>query len=115
MICIRDRFLRLIYKDLKTSNNMIKRYCENEIVDEAEKIFLELCEKSTYLDPNDTSYSTLINAYFKAGRVDNALEKFVKMVEANVPVSIVMANRWLLKLIEKGRVVDCVTILSKMG
>lgn len=99
--------------DVAGFNNMIIRYCENEMVDEAEKIYMELCGKS--LNPDVMSYRTLIDAYFKVGRVDDALEKYVKMAEAGLRVIPPYADRWFSELIEKGKVVDCVPILSKMG
>lgn len=74
---------------------------------------MELCGKS--LNPDVTSYRTLIDTYFKVGRIDDAVEKYVKMVETGLRVIPPYANRWFSELIEKGKVVDCVPILRKMA
>lgn len=92
---------------------MIMRYCEHDMVDDAEKIYMELCGRS--LNPDVMTYRTLIDAYFKVGRVDSALEKYVKMVDAGLRVLALYADRWFSLLIENGKVVDCVPILTKMA
>ncbi|XP_071725570.1 pentatricopeptide repeat-containing protein At1g10270-like [Rutidosis leptorrhynchoides] len=94
-------------------NNMIIKYCENDMVDDAEKMYVELCGKS--LSPNVTTYRMLIDAYFKAGRVDEALEKYTKMVEAGLRVIPTYANKWFSELIENGKIVECEPILTKMA
>lgn len=99
--------------DVGGSNNMIMRYCEHDMVDDAEKVYLELCGRS--LNPDVTTYRTLIDAYFKVGRVDNALEKYVKMVDVGLRVIPPYANRWFSLLIENGKGMECVPILSKMA
>ncbi|KAL1811772.1 hypothetical protein DCAR_0623900 [Daucus carota subsp. sativus] len=99
--------------DVGGSNNMIMRYCEHDMVDDAEKVYLELCGRS--LNPDVTTYRTLIDAYFKVGRVDNALEKYIKMVDVGLRVIPPYANQWFSLLIENGKVMDCVPILTKMA
>ncbi|KAK1360359.1 Glutamine-rich protein 23 [Heracleum sosnowskyi] len=99
--------------DVGGSNNMIMRYCEHDMVDDAEKVYLELCGRS--LNPDVTTYRTLIDAYFKVGRVDSALEKYVKMVDVGLRVIPPYANGWFSLLIENGKVMECVPILSKMA
>ncbi|KAI3810430.1 hypothetical protein L1987_20042 [Smallanthus sonchifolius] len=94
-------------------NNMIVRYCEVDMVDDAEKMYVELCGKS--LSPDVNTYRTLIDAYFKAGRVDEAMEKYTKMVDAGLRVIPTYANKWFSELIEKGKIVECEPILTKMG
>ncbi|KAI3770435.1 hypothetical protein L6452_01568 [Arctium lappa] len=94
-------------------NNMIARYCESDMVDDAEKMFVELCSKS--LSPDVNTYRTLIDAYFKAGRIDDAMEKYIKMVDAGLRVIPTYANKWFSELIEKGKIVDCEPILTKMA
>lgn len=99
--------------DVGGSNNIIMRYCEHDMVDDAEKIYLELCGRS--LNPDVTTYRTLIDAYFKVGRVDSALEKYIKMVDGGLRVLPHYANRWFSQLIENGKVLECIPILSKMA
>ncbi|KAL8109435.1 pentatricopeptide repeat-containing protein At1g10270-like [Apium graveolens] len=99
--------------DVGGSNNMIMRYCEHDMVDDAEKIFLELCGRS--LNPDVTTYRTLIDAYFKAGRVDTALEKYVQMVDKGLRVLPRYADRWFSLLIENGKVRECESLLSIMA
>ncbi|KAL8098237.1 pentatricopeptide repeat-containing protein At1g10270 [Apium graveolens] len=99
--------------DVGGSNNMILRYCEHDMVDDAEKVYLELCGRS--LNPDVTTYKILIDAYLKVGRVDNALEKYVKMVDVGLRVIPPYADRWFSLLIENGKVMECVPILSKMA
>ncbi|KAK9069644.1 hypothetical protein SSX86_011548 [Deinandra increscens subsp. villosa] len=94
-------------------NNMIMRYCETEMVDDAEKMYMELCGKS--LSPDVNTYRTLIDAYFKAGRVDEAMEKYTKMVDAGLRVIPTYANKWFSELIEKGKIGECEPILTKMA
>lgn len=94
-------------------NNIITRYCENEMTEEAEQMYVELCSKS--LSPDVNTYRTLIDAYFKVGKVDDALQKYTKMVEAGLRVIPLYANKWFSELIENGKVVECVPILTKMA
>ncbi|KAJ0567909.1 putative tetratricopeptide-like helical domain superfamily [Helianthus annuus] len=94
-------------------NNMIMRYCEKDMVDDAEKMYVELCGKS--LSPDVNTYRTLIDAYLKLGRIDEAMEKYTKMVEAGLRVIPTYANKWFSELIENGKVLECVPILTKMG
>lgn len=94
-------------------NNMIMRYCECGMVDDAEKMYVELCGKS--LSPDVNTYKTLIDAYFKAGRVDEAMDKYTKMVDAGLRVIPVYANKWFSEMIENGKVVECEPILTKMA
>ncbi|GJZ85865.1 pentatricopeptide repeat-containing protein [Tanacetum coccineum] len=93
-------------------NNMILRYCECDMVDDAEKMYEELCGKS--LSPDVNTYKALIDAYFKAGRVDEAMEKYTKMVEAGLRVIPAYANKWFSELIENGKIMECEPILTKM-
>ncbi|KAI3695098.1 hypothetical protein L1987_78086 [Smallanthus sonchifolius] len=94
-------------------NNIILRYCEKNMVDDAEKMYVELCGKS--LSPDVNTYRALIDAYLKAGRIDEAMEKYTKMVDAGLRVIPTYANRWFSELIENGKVVECEPILTKMG
>lgn len=94
-------------------NNMITRYCENEMVEDAEVMYVELCGKS--LSPDVNTYRTLIDAYFKVKKVDEALQKYVKMVDVGLRVIPLYANKWFKELIENGRAAECVSILAKMA
>lgn len=99
--------------DVAGYNNMIARYCELEMMEDAEKMYVELLSKSLNLDV--TTYRTLIDAYFKVGRVEDALQKFSKMVEAGLRVIPEYANRWFSTLIENGKVIECTPVLTKMA
>ncbi|KAL7237913.1 hypothetical protein ACSBR2_004087 [Camellia fascicularis] len=99
--------------DVAGYNNIITRYCEHEMMEDAEKMHVELSSKS--LSPDVNTYKTLIDAFFKVGRVDDALQKYSKMVEAGLRVIPEYANRWFGALIEKGKVLECAPILTKMG
>nr|GLL23923.1 pentatricopeptide repeat-containing protein At1g10270 isoform X2 [Ipomoea trifida] len=99
--------------DVAGFNNMITRLCELEMMEEAEKYYTELCNKS--LNPDVTTYRTMIEAYVKAEKIDGVLEKYTKMVEAGLRVIPVYANKWFNFLINKGKVLECVPILTKMG
>ncbi|KAD3067400.1 hypothetical protein R6Q59_018534 [Mikania micrantha] len=94
-------------------SNMILRYCETDMVDDAEKMYVELCGKS--LSPDVNIYRNLIDAYFKAGRIDEAMEKYTKMVDAGLRVIPTYANKWFSELIDNGKIVECEPILTKMG
>ncbi|KAJ8529731.1 hypothetical protein K7X08_036566 [Anisodus acutangulus] len=99
--------------DVAGYNNMITRLCELEMMEEAEKIYMELCNKS--LSPDVTTYRTVIEAYVKMENVEGTLEKYTKMVEAGLRVIPIYAEKWFNFLIEKGKVAECVPILTKMG
>ncbi|XP_071696860.1 pentatricopeptide repeat-containing protein At1g10270-like [Rutidosis leptorrhynchoides] len=94
-------------------NNIIKRYCEVDMVDDAEKMYMELRGKSLSADVN--TFKALIDAYFKAGRVDEALDKYTEMVENGLRVIPTYANKWFTELIENGKIVECEPILTKMA
>ncbi|XP_057470105.1 pentatricopeptide repeat-containing protein At1g10270-like [Actinidia eriantha] len=99
--------------DVAGYNNIITRYCEHDMVEDAEKMFVELTSKS--LSPDVSTYRTLIDAYFKVGKIDDALQKYAKMVEAGLRVIPEYANRWFGALVEKGNALDCAPILTRMG
>ncbi|CAA0814084.1 Pentatricopeptide repeat-containing protein [Striga hermonthica] len=102
--------------DVPGYNNMMMRLCELGMVDEAEKYFTQLTDKS--LSPDVNSFKTMIEAYIKADRLEKVLEKFVMMVEVGTDGLRVIppyANKWFGYLIEKGSAVDCLPILSKMA
>ncbi|KAF7142583.1 hypothetical protein RHSIM_Rhsim05G0116200 [Rhododendron simsii] len=98
--------------DVAGYNNIITRYCELEMMEDAEKMFVELTSKS--LSPDVNTYRTLIDAYFKVGKVDDALQKYTKMVESGLRVIPEYANRWFSALIGNGKVFYCAPILTKM-
>ncbi|GFZ09548.1 glutamine-rich protein 23 [Actinidia rufa] len=99
--------------DVAGYNNIITRYCEHDMVEDAEKMYVELTSKS--LSPDVTTYRTLIDTYFKVGKIDDALQKYAKMVEAGLRVIPEYANRWFGALVEKGNALDCSPILTRMG
>ncbi|CAN4110762.1 unnamed protein product [Withania somnifera] len=104
---------RAFAMDVAGYNNMITRLSELEMMEEAEKHYMELCNKS--LSPDVTTYRTMIEAYVKMENVEGTLEKYTKMVEAGLRVIPVYAEKWFNFLIERGKVAECVPILTKMG
>ncbi|KAK7302389.1 hypothetical protein RJT34_13277 [Clitoria ternatea] len=99
--------------DVAGYNNIIARFCENGMLSDAETLFEELCSKS--LSPDVPTHRTLIEAYLKMERIDDALRVFNRMVDSGLRVVASFGNRVFDELINKGRVVDCAQILSKMG
>uniref|UniRef100_A0A5B7B499 Putative ACT11D09.4 n=1 Tax=Davidia involucrata TaxID=16924 RepID=A0A5B7B499_DAVIN len=99
--------------DVAGYNNIITRFCEKGMMAEAEKLFGELSTKS--LNPDVTTYRTLIDAFFKMERVDDALQMYTKMVEAGLRVIPDYANRWFSELVKNGKVLESAQILTKMG
>ncbi|KAK4793732.1 hypothetical protein SAY86_024167 [Trapa natans] len=93
--------------------NIITRYCEHGMLAEADNLFKELTSKS--LAPDVPSHRTMIEAYMKAERMDDALSMFHRMVDAGLRVVANFGNRVFEELIENGKAVDCGQILTKMG
>ncbi|CAI9102777.1 OLC1v1001109C1 [Oldenlandia corymbosa var. corymbosa] len=98
--------------DVAGFNNIIARLCEVDMFEEAEGYLAQLQSKS--LSPDVTSYRTFIDAYVRAEKVEEALEKYKDMVVAGLRVIPCYANKWFSFLIEKGKVTDCLPILMKM-
>lgn len=99
--------------DVAGYNNIITRYCEHGMLAEADNLFRELMSKS--LCPDVTSHRTLIDAYLKENRVDDALSMFNRMVDAGLRVVASFGNRVFEVFIGNGKVVDCAQALTKMG
>ncbi|KAK7328350.1 hypothetical protein VNO77_22454 [Canavalia gladiata] len=99
--------------DVAGYNNIIARFCENGMLSEAETLFEELCSKS--LSPDVPTHRTLIEAYLKMERIDDALRIFNRMVDAGLRVVASFGNRVFEELIKNGKAMDCAQILSKMG
>ncbi|KAK4799736.1 hypothetical protein SAY86_025101 [Trapa natans] len=99
--------------DVAGYNNIITRYCEHGMLAEADDLFRELTSKS--LSPDVPSHQTLVDAYLKAERIDDALSMFQRMVDAGLRVVASFGNRVFEELIKNGKVVDCGQILTKMG
>ncbi|XP_044489816.1 pentatricopeptide repeat-containing protein At1g10270-like [Mangifera indica] len=99
--------------DVAGYNNIIARFCENGMLEEAEKLFAELCSKT--LTPNVPSFKTLIDAYLKVERVDDALQLFSRMVETGLRVVVSFGTRVFSEFIDKGKAAECAPILTKMG
>lgn len=99
--------------DVAGYNNIIARFCENGMLSEAETLFEELCSKS--LSPDVPTHRTLIDAYLKMERIDDALRVFNRMVDAGLRVVASFGNRVFDELIKNGKATDCAQILSKMG
>ncbi|CAN1243540.1 Pentatricopeptide repeat-containing protein At1g10270 [Linum perenne] len=99
--------------DVAGYNNIIIRFSENEMMTEAEQFFTELMSKS--LSPDVTSYKTLIEAYLKLERTDDALKIFDKMVDAGLWMVASFGTRIFGELIKNGKAVECAPIMLKLG
>ncbi|KAL2342283.1 hypothetical protein Fmac_010223 [Flemingia macrophylla] len=99
--------------DVAGYNNVIARFCENGMLSQAEVLFEELCSKS--LSPDVPTHRTLIEAYLRMERIDDALRVFNRMVDAGLRVVASFGNTVFDKLIKNGKAIDCAQILSKMG
>lgn len=99
--------------DVAGYNNIIVRFAEHGMIEEAEKFFEELRSKS--LSPDVTGYRTLIDAFLKEKRVDDSLQMFHLMVDANLRVIPSYANKWLGELIENDKVIESSQLLTKLG
>lgn len=99
--------------DVAGYNNMMERLCELDMINEAEEYYRQVSTKSMSLSVK--TYKIMIDAYMKVDRIEEMLDKYSKMVESGFRVIPAYANEWFGFLIEKGRVLDCLPILSKMG
>ncbi|GAB2278190.1 Pentatricopeptide repeat-containing protein At1g10270 [Dionaea muscipula] len=99
--------------DVAGYTNIVVKFCENGMISEAENLFQELLGKS--LSPDVTGYKTLIDAYLKEQRIDDAVQMFRRMVDANLRVIPVYANKWFSELIQNNKVMECSEILMRMG
>ncbi|XP_023638966.1 pentatricopeptide repeat-containing protein At1g10270-like [Capsella rubella] len=63
--------------------NILARFCEQSMLPEAETYFAEMSSRQ-YLIPNIPSYRTMIDAYCKATRFDDAFRVLDRAVEANL-------------------------------
>lgn len=99
--------------DVAGYNNIITRFCEHGMLSEAEKFFQELCGKS--LSPDVPMYRTMIDAYLKAERVDDALRSFTKMVETGLRVVASFGTRVFSEFLKNGKNLEVATLLAKMG
>lgn len=99
--------------DVAGYTNIIVRFAEHGMTSEAEKFFTELQSKS--LSPDVTGYRTLIDVYLKEMRIDDLLQMFHRMVDANLRVIPQYANRWFTELIQNNKAVECSQVLTKMG
>ncbi|MBA0750262.1 hypothetical protein Gogos_001680 [Gossypium gossypioides] len=99
--------------DVAGYNNIITRFCEHGMLSEAEKFFQELCGKS--LTPDVPMYRTMIDAYLKAERVDDALRSFTKMVETGLRVVASFGTRVFSEFLKNGKNLEAATLLAKMG
>ncbi|XP_057772044.1 pentatricopeptide repeat-containing protein At1g10270-like [Salvia miltiorrhiza] len=100
------------YMDVAGYNNMITRFCELEMLDEAEQYYKQLLDKS--LVPDVNTFRTLIDAYIKLDNVEKVIQKYSEMAELGIRVIPPYANKWFALMIEKGKASDCLPILSKM-
>ncbi|XP_039060740.1 pentatricopeptide repeat-containing protein At1g10270-like isoform X2 [Hibiscus syriacus] len=94
-------------------NNIISRLCEHGMLSEAENFFQELCGKS--LTPDVPMYRTMIDAYLKAERVDDALRSFTNMVESGLRVVASFGTRVFSEFLKNGKNIEAAALLTKMG
>ncbi|GMI86168.1 glycine-rich protein 23, glutamine-rich protein 23 [Hibiscus trionum] len=94
-------------------NNIIARFCEHGMLSEADMFFQELCGKS--LTPDVPMYRTMIDAYLKAERVDDALCCFTKMVETGLRVVASFGTRVFSEFLKNGKNMEVAALLMKMG
>ncbi|GKV31614.1 hypothetical protein SLEP1_g40290 [Rubroshorea leprosula] len=99
--------------DVAGYNNIITRFCELGMLSEAEKLFVELCSKS--LSPDVPTYRTMVDAYLKAERIDDALQTFTKMVESGLRVVASFGSRVFGELLKNGKNAESAWLLTKMG
>ncbi|XP_057251916.1 pentatricopeptide repeat-containing protein At1g10270 isoform X2 [Beta vulgaris subsp. vulgaris] len=99
--------------DVAGYNNIIVRFAEHGMIHKAEEFFNELKSKS--LSPDVTGYRTLIDAYLKDQRIDDAMRMFDLMVGANLRVITAYANGWFTELIKNNKVLECSQVLTKMA
>ncbi|CAN7134463.1 unnamed protein product [Brassica rapa subsp. narinosa] len=93
--------------------NIVTRFCEYGMLAEAERLFAECVGKS--LPPDAASHRVMIDAYLKAGRVEDALKMLDRMVDVNLRVVADFGTRVFGELIENGKVKECAEVLTKMG
>ncbi|CDY20645.1 hypothetical protein Bca4012_093848 [Brassica carinata] len=93
--------------------NIVTRFCERGMLTEAERLFAESVAKSW--PPDAASHRVMIDAYLKAGRVEDAVKMLDRMVDVNLRVVADFGTRVFGELIENGRVRECAEVLSKMG
>ncbi|KAG2396401.1 Pentatricopeptide repeat-containing protein [Vigna angularis] len=99
--------------DVAGYNNIIARFCENGMLSQAETLFEELCSKS--LSPDVPTHKTLIEAYLRMERIDDALRVFNRMADTGLRVVAAFGNMVFDKLIKNGKASECAQILSKLG
>ncbi|CAH8340125.1 unnamed protein product [Eruca vesicaria subsp. sativa] len=93
--------------------NIVTRFCEVGMLEEAERFFAEGVAKS--LPPDAPSHRAMIDAYLKAERVEDALKMLNRMVDVNLRVVAEFGTRVFGVLIENGKLVESAEVLSKMG
>ncbi|KAI9157656.1 hypothetical protein LWI28_025859 [Acer negundo] len=96
--------------DVAGYNNIIARLCENEMLEEAEKLFGGMSTT-----PDVTTFRTLIDAYLKVQRIDDALRLFNQMAASGMRVVLSFGTRVFSDLISNGKAAECALILIKMG
>ncbi|KAF8108054.1 hypothetical protein N665_0115s0064 [Sinapis alba] len=93
--------------------NIVTRFCERGMLAEAERLFAEGVGKS--LPPDAPSHRAMIDAYLKAGRVDDAVKMLNSMVDVNLRVVAGFGTRVFGVLIENGKFTESAEVLCKMG
>lgn len=63
--------------------NLITRFCEQDLLSEAEQFFAEMCSKKFFL-PDVPTYRTMMDAYVKKGRVSDAVKTVNQTLDASL-------------------------------
>ncbi|KAK2659748.1 hypothetical protein Ddye_006281 [Dipteronia dyeriana] len=101
---------KALLMDVAGYNNIISRLCENGMLEEVEKLFGGMTAA-----PYVTTFRTLIDAYLKVERIDDALRLFNQMADSGMRVVLSFGTRVFSELINNGKAAECVPILIKMG
>lgn len=63
--------------------NLITKFCEQDLLSEAEQFFAEMCSKKFFL-PDVPTYRTMMDAYVKKGRVSDAVKTVNQTLDASL-------------------------------
>ncbi|KAF3585494.1 hypothetical protein F2Q69_00031796 [Brassica cretica] len=63
--------------------NLITKFCEQDLLSEAEQFFAEMCSKK-FFRPDVPTYRTMMDAYVKRGRVSDAVKTVNQTLDASL-------------------------------
>ncbi|KAG6515622.1 hypothetical protein ZIOFF_026051 [Zingiber officinale] len=103
--------------DVGCFNNIIAKLCENRLLLEAQTLFDEMPEKS--VNPDATTFRTLIDACFRVGRADDAMEFLEKMIKNSgespgFRVDVEVYNMIFDGLVKAGRISQALKVFDKL-